>query len=128
MCQKSDIFFYTFFNPVLLQSLKLFRVFNFLKIVYLGKKYNKELLDKCERAIKLHSFDTSAEQSEAHMPKGWNSITALKLQSYNCIIGTLFYWLTIGQFLIHVLSKHSSEFRRYNPKLICQRYHKMIFY
>ena len=27
-----------------------------------------------------------------------------------------------------VINTHSSEFRRYNPKSICQRYHKIIFY
>ena len=36
---------------------------------------NKELQHKCEKgSIKLHPYDTSAERSEAHVPKGSNFI------------------------------------------------------
>ena len=56
--------------------------------------------------MKLQTFGKSAERSEARVSKECNFIAQpIKHLSSNCIISTLFYFLTIEQFLIQVPSE-----------------------
>ena len=81
-----------------------------------GLIWNNSAIRNCcisvKGAIKLYNFCTSAEQSEAQVPSEVRHVhqrgailLPFKHFSSNCFISTLFYCLTIEQFLIQVPSE-----------------------